>query len=112
MLENNSTKKILHSSTDVIFCKKCVMSNQRPGSTIEFKNKNKNKKSLIGFNEKGICNACEYKRIKDNNIDWKEREFQLQKLCDKYRSRNNSYDIIIPGSGGKDSVFASHLLKI
>ena len=87
------------------------MSNQRPGSTIEFKNVKNNKKSLISFNKEGVCSACEYKEIKDNDIDWKEREASLKLLCDKYRSRNNSYDIIVPGSGGKDSVFASHILK-
>ena len=69
------------------------MSNQRPGSTIEFKNDNKNKKSLIGFNEQGICNACEYKRVKDNDIDWEEREFELyknqsNKYIDKYSDNN------------------------
>ena len=97
--------------SEVVFCKKCVMSNQRPGSTIEFKNVKNNKKSLISFNKEGVCSACEYKEIKDNDIDWKEREASLKLLCDKYRSRNNSYDIIVPGSGGKDSVFASHILK-
>ena len=96
---------------EVKFCKKCVMSNQRPGSTIEFKNKTKIDRKLISFNDEGICNACYYKSIKDNDIDWEERESLLKKLCDTYRSRNNSYDIIIPGSGGKDSVFASHILK-
>ena len=85
------------------------MSNQF-SSTIEFKNVKNNKKSLI-FNKEGVCSACEYKEIKDNDIDWKEREASLKLLCDKYRSRNNSYDIIVPGSGGKDSVFASHILK-
>ena len=39
---------------EVKFCKKCVMSNQRPGSTIEFKNTKNEKKSiflliLLGF---------------------------------------------------------------
>ena len=30
----------------VKFCKKCVISNQRPSSVVEFKNKNQNKKKL------------------------------------------------------------------
>ena len=111
MKVNISSEKNSNKSAKVFFCQNCVMSNQRPGSTIEFKNTVKADKALIGFNKEGICNACEYKLIKDNDIDWKEREFLLKQLCDKYRSRNNSYDIIIPGSGGKDSVFTSHILK-
>ncbi len=40
-----------------------------------------------------------------------ERERALISLCDKYRSRNGAYDCIVPGSGGKDSFYASYLLK-
>ena len=50
-----------------------------------------------------------YTEIK-NNINWEEREKKLVDLCNKYR-KNNGYDCIIPGSGGKDSAFASHILK-
>ena len=58
-----------------------------------------------------MCSACEYKEVKDTKIDWKERQSLLKKLCEKYRSRNGSYDVVVPGSGGKDSVFTSHILK-
>ena len=30
---------------------------------------------------------------------------------DKYRSNNETYDCVVPGSGGKDSVFTAHILK-
>jgi len=32
-------------------------------------------------------------------------------LCDRHRSRDGSYDCIVPGSGGKDSFYAAHVLK-
>ena len=35
----------------VMYCKKCVISNQRPSSTVEFKNQNKNKE-YINFDNK------------------------------------------------------------
>ena len=38
-------------------------------------------------------------------------EKELKELCDKYRKSDGSYDCIIPGSGGKDSFFTSHILK-
>ena len=101
----------VNPKNEIIFCKKCVMSNQRPGSTIEFKSTNKEEKKLISFNEEGVCSACEYKKVKDTKIDWKERQSLLKELCEKYRSRNGSYDVVVPGSGGKDSVFTSHILK-
>ena len=33
------------------------------------------------------------------------------KLLDKHRSKSGNYDCIVPGSGGKDSVYTSHILK-
>ena len=40
-----------------------------------------------------------------------KRENKLLKLLERYRSSNNSYDCIVPGSGGKDSAYQSHVLK-
>ena len=108
---NYNNKSIYGSNNEILFCKICVMSNQRPGSTVEFKSDKKEKKSLIKFNKEGVCSACEFKKVKDTQIDWKEREAELKKLCDKFRTRNSSYDVVVPGSGGKDSVFTSHILK-
>jgi len=97
--------------TPVVFCKKCVISNQRPSSVVEFNKDSINKKQTIIMDDKGICSACNYAEKKNKNIDWEKREQELIILCDKYRSRNGSYDCIIPSSGGKDSAFTSHILK-
>ena len=51
---------------NVTFCKKCVMSNQRPTSSIEFKHTKDSKKSTMNFDENGICDACITAEIKDN----------------------------------------------
>ena len=40
-----------------------------------------------------------------------KREKELQALCDLYRSNNGGYDVIVPGSGGKDSAYTAHILK-
>lgn len=96
---------------EVKFCKKCVISNQRPSSTVEFKNKVGEKKEVIDFDEHGVCSACRYQEEKEVGIDWKVREETLWKLLDKFRSKDGSYDVIVPGSGGKDSAFTSHILK-
>ena len=94
----------------ITFCKKCTISNQRPNSTVEFLSKKFEKKATIHFDKNGVCDACNYNE-KKNKIDWKKRELELQELCNKFRKSNGQYDCIIPGSGGKDSIFASHLLK-
>ena len=97
----------------VIFCKKCVLSNQRPSSVPEFQHK-KDRKGAKYLNidlKTGICDACKVAEQKDNKIDWNKRELELQKLCDMHRSKNRDYDCIVPGSGGKDSVYASHILR-
>ncbi len=96
---------------EVKFCKKCVISNQRPSSTVEFKTSKSHKKEVINFNVDGICSACTYNEAKMKNINWEEREKSLLKLLSQYRSKDGSYDVIIPGSGGKDSAFTAHVLK-
>jgi len=96
---------------EVKFCRKCIISNQRPNSAIEYAHTKGSKKSTIHFNEDGVCDACKMSEQKNSIIDWNERERQLQDLCDKHRSKDGSYDCIVPGSGGKDSFFASHILK-
>ena len=96
-------------SEDVRFCKKCVISNQRPSSTAEFRNRNK--KTTIFFDEQGVCSACRYHEDKYDGIDWEQRENELQELLEKHRSKDGSYDVVVPGSGGKDSVYVSHALK-
>lgn len=96
---------------EVKFCKRCVISNQRPNSTVEFKSNKNEKKEVINFDVDGICSACRFQEEKESSIDWKQREETLWKLCDKFRSKDGSYDVIIPGSGGKDSAYTSHILK-
>ena len=51
----------------VIFCKRCVVSNQRPRITLD---------------KEGICSACRYQDEKDFKIDWKKREAMLVDLLD------------------------------
>lgn len=79
----------------VIFCKKCVISNQRP---------------RIQFDEEDVCNACRYAERK-KNVDWKKRDEELRRTLDRFRSKNGSHDVIVPCSGGKDSAWAAHSLK-
>ncbi|MBI4234995.1 N-acetyl sugar amidotransferase [Candidatus Peregrinibacteria bacterium] len=94
----------------VIFCKRCVISNQRPASEVEFKHNIKTKKVTMNIGEDGICDACKYAEKKEE-ISWEQREKELVQLLDKHRKNDGSYDCIVPGSGGKDSVYAAHILK-
>ena len=94
----------------VKFCKKCSISNQRPSSDFEHKNDGKGKKITINFNKNNICDACIVVG-KKSQTDWEEREKKLRLLCDKYRRNDGKYDCLVPGSGGKDSFMAAHILK-
>ncbi|MGE7991582.1 N-acetyl sugar amidotransferase [Pseudomonas sp. NPDC089554] len=95
---------------DIQFCKKCAMNNQRPSSTVEFKNKPGEIKKAIFFDEHGVCDACNFAE-KKKSIAWSERERELKELCDRHRRSDGRYDVVVPGSGGKDSVMAAHVLK-
>lgn len=95
---------------EVKFCRSCVISNQRPNSAVEFKHTADSKKTTIAFDSNGICDACRVAEEKAN-IDWEERERMLLEMLERFRSRVGHYDCIVPGSGGKDSFYAAHLLK-
>lgn len=105
-------QNIANSPENVLFCKKCVTSNQKvlSSSLISDDQKHSNR-SRMGFID-GVCDGCiQVDRKYNQEIDWKERELKLKKILEKYRSRNGSYDCIVPGSGGKDSVFQAEILK-
>lgn len=89
-------KQLLTQPKEVKFCKKCVVSNQRP---------------RIVFDEEGVCSACRFAYEKYHVIDWADRERQLQQALDKHRRQDGRWDVIVACSGGKDSSYVAHQLK-
>ena len=95
----------------VIFCKMCLVSNQRPSSIPEFKHTvNRKNAKYLNINKVGVCDAC-LQNLNKKKIDWNKRERELRKLLNKHRKNNGEYDCIVPGSGGKDSAYQAHILK-
>src|SRR5687768_10461398 len=95
---------------DVVFCTRCVMSNQRPSSFPEFKHTRDRITPTLHIGDDGVCDACRFGDLKED-IDWETRERELVALLDRHRRDDGSYDCIVPGSGGKDSIYAAHVLK-
>lgn len=95
-MDSKNTQKKYNLPSDVKFCAKCTISNQRP---------------RITFDEHGVCSACNFSEYKRTKIDWNERENELKLLLDKHRRNDGSYDVIVPCSGGKDAAFIAHELK-
>ena len=81
---------------EVIWCKKCVISNQRP---------------RVVFDDNGVCSGCNNTYYKNNVIDWGKREQELLMLLDEHRRSDGYWDVIVPSSGGKDSGFVAHQLR-
>ena len=78
------------------YCKRCVLPSTKPGLVID---------------SDGVCSAC---RSVENKhlIDWGARESKLRKLCDQIRGSNgNSYECIVPVSGGKDSMYQVYMMS-
>lgn len=96
--------------SDVRFCAKCTYSNQKPNSEKEYKHNSETKKPTLGFDEEGVCRACRVAEEKER-VDWALRRRELEELCDRYRRTDGRYDVVVPGSGGKDSFYASWVLK-
>ena len=87
-----------------------MISNQRPSSTVEYSHVAESRKETIHFDEEGVCDAC---RVAENKktVDWEARRQELHTLCNRFRSVSGNHDCIVPGSGGKDSFYAAHILK-
>lgn len=85
-----------HIPKDVVYCRNCVVSNQRPRTR---------------FTDSGICSACQWAKEKDHDVDWGARRLELEELCDQHRSKDGSFDVVVPGSGGKDSALVAHQLR-
>ena len=96
---------------EVRFCNRCVVSNQRPTSVPEFSHTLDLQHPTINFDGEGICDACRFNQRKEDNIDWEEREKELLRLLEIHRRDDGEYNCIVPGSGGKDSCYAAHVLK-
>jgi N-acetyl sugar amidotransferase len=55
------------------------------------------------IDEDGVCSACRHFEQRQE-VDWDQRQEELQKILERYRSKDgHNYDCIIPVSGGKDS---------
>lgn len=80
----------------VVYCKGCLMPNTRP---------------RIAFDEEGVCNACRYAEEKWKDVDWDSRKKEFVELIERYRSKDGSWDCIVPWSGGKDSSAIAYKLK-
>ncbi len=96
---------------EVRYCTRCVISNQRPSSSVEHENTKESTRNFIEFDKNGVCSACRVAELKHRDIEWEKRSRELVTLCEKYRSRNGHYDCLVPGSGGKDSVYAADVLR-
>ncbi len=95
-LERRSVAQMYSLPSEVRFCRRCTVSNQRP---------------RIVFDENGICAACHYAVYKREKVDWDRRDAELRELCDRHRKSDGRYDVIVPCSGGKDGSFVAHQLK-
>ena len=96
---------------EVKYCRRCVISNQRPNSAVEYTHTKESQKTTILFDADDVCDACRVAERKHSGIDWQDRDHRLRELCDRHRRTDGAYDCLVPGSGGKDSFYQSHILK-
>ena len=97
---------------EIKYCVECNLINQRTTGKNEYFHTENSIHKTVEFNEQGVCAGCSFvKKEFDKTVNWEEREKELITLCNEHRKNNGEYDCIVPGSGGKDSVFAAYILK-
>ncbi|MDC0489174.1 N-acetyl sugar amidotransferase [Amylibacter sp.] len=79
----------------IFWCTSCLNMSTRP---------------RIKFDDLGKCNACTWSE-KKRSMDWASRKNELMLLLDKHRSKDGSFDCIVPCSGGKDGSYVAYNLK-
>lgn len=80
------------------YCSRCWMPDTEEGTS---------------FDEMGICPSCQSSEQK-MHINWSDRRLKLEALLEEARAegkRRDTYDIMVPISGGKDSCYQLHILK-
>ena len=82
--------------SDISTCKRCLYSSDHALNII--------------FDEEGICSGCRIHEEKDS-LDWPSRYETLKKLVNKYKSKNNNYDCVVPVTGSQDSYYILHHVK-
>ena len=82
-------------TTEIRWCSNCLNTSTRP---------------RITFDERGWCNACQWMERK-KTVGWDERNHELLRLLEQYRSKDGSFDCLVPVSGGKDGSYVAYQLK-
>jgi len=82
------------------YCRRCLIPDSKPH---------------VVFDADGVCNACHAHDLKNDataGIDWSERASAFAELIEQARDRRApDYDVLVPVSGGKDSISqVAHLL--
>lgn len=79
------------------YCKKCIMPDTKP---------------YITFDPSGVCSAClahESKRKSASGINWETRKNEFEVIIkDALDEKAPNYDVVVPVSGGKDSITQVH----
>lgn len=63
----------------------------------------------LHFDAEGVCDACRSAERKQSQIDWNERKQAFDLIVERYRGKGQSYDCLVPVSGGKDSTYQTHI---
>lgn len=95
MCEFDYAMRFFMDGREIYYCKKCLTPNSRP---------------RIQFDAQGVCNACRNAEEK-SRICWEDRKKEFLDLLASYRSKNGTWDCIVPWSGGKDSSSIAWKLK-
>jgi glucosamine--fructose-6-phosphate aminotransferase (isomerizing) len=66
---------------------------------------------FINFDDKGVCNFCRNYKPKYKGVSENAAKIKFASLLEKYKSKTNSLDVVVPFSGGRDSCYGLHLIK-
>ncbi len=80
-------------------CTRCVLNSSFPG---------------ISFDEQGVCSRChsydkQHATFEKQKQQLSEKRLVLDKLCKDAKNKKRAFDVLVPLSGGKDSMYVLYL---
>ncbi|MFT8258678.1 MAG: hypothetical protein ACMZI2_05050 [Candidatus Symbiodolus clandestinus] len=66
---------------------------------------------FIVFDHQGVCNYCHHYQLRYPAYDQQQAKKRLMHLLEPYRRANDTPEVLVPFSGGRDSSYGLHILK-
>ena len=108
--DNRNPRTLYGLPQEVRFCSRCVISNQRPNSAVEYEHTMASQRHHQ-FRRRRHLRRLPLRRAQEEQHRLGRARRRTPRPVRPPPAQDGSYDCLVPGSGGKDSFYAAHILS-